>query len=56
MDIRQLRFFIAVAKEKSFIKAARVLHHTQPNITRTVKELEEELGGLSLFALLRAFL
>ncbi len=45
MDLRSLRFFLAVAREKSFMRAAEVLHHTQPNITRTIKALEEELGG-----------
>ena len=45
MDLRSLRFFLAVAREKSFMGAAEVLHHTQPNITRTIKALEEELGG-----------
>lgn len=45
MDLRSLRFFLAVAREKSFLRAAQTLHHTQPNVTRTVKALEEELGG-----------
>lgn len=45
MDLRALRFFLAVAREKSFVRAADVLHHTQPNITRTIKALEDELGG-----------
>ena len=45
MDLRSLRFFLAVAREKSFMGAAEALHHTQPNITRTIKALEEELGS-----------
>ena len=45
MDLRSLRFFLAVAREKSFVRAAQTLHHTQPNVTRTVKALEDELGG-----------
>lgn len=45
MDLRSLRFFLAVAREKSFMGAAQALHHTQPNITRTIKALEDELGG-----------
>lgn len=45
MDLRELRFFLAVAREKSFVRAAEVLHHTQPNITRTIKALEDELGS-----------
>lgn len=42
------RVFYYVAKYKSFTAAARVLFNNQPNITRTMKKLEEELG-CSLF-------
>lgn len=45
MDLRDLKFFLAIAREKSFIRAAETLHHTQPNLTRTIRELEDELGG-----------
>ncbi|WCK56505.1 LysR family transcriptional regulator [Aneurinibacillus sp. Ricciae_BoGa-3] len=44
MDIRQLQYFIEVAKLNSFTKASESLHITQPNISRMVKNLEEELG------------
>lgn len=44
MDTRSLRFFLAVAREKSVKKGAEALHLTQPNVTRTIHELEEELG------------
>jgi DNA-binding transcriptional LysR family regulator len=44
MDIRQLQYFIEVAKHKSFTRAGENLHVTQPNISRMVKSLEEELG------------
>ncbi|HSI67020.1 MAG TPA: LysR family transcriptional regulator [Planococcus sp. (in: firmicutes)] len=43
MDIRQLGYFIAVAKHSSFTKAAAVLHVTQPTLSKMVKNLEEEL-------------
>lgn len=44
MEIRQLRYFQAVAEELSFSKAAHRLHVAQPAISRTVKELEHQLG------------
>lgn len=48
MDIRVLRYFLAVAKEQSFTKAAEMLHITQPTLSRQLAALEEELGT-SLF-------
>ncbi|MDN7227551.1 LysR family transcriptional regulator [Planococcus liqunii] len=43
MDIRQLTYFIEVAKHKSFTKAALALHVTQPTLSKMVKNLEEEM-------------
>ncbi|MFC4714384.1 LysR family transcriptional regulator [Planococcus dechangensis] len=48
MDIRQLSYFIEVAKHKSFTKAAQALHVTQPTLSKMVKNLEEEMD-VSLF-------
>ncbi|MEF2790481.1 LysR family transcriptional regulator [Parasutterella excrementihominis] len=45
MDLRSLRFFLAVAENNSVQKAAESLHLTQPNISRTLKALEEELNA-----------
>lgn len=44
MEIRVLRYFLAVAREGSITKASNVLHLTQPTLSRQIKDLEEELG------------
>ncbi|MDO4573117.1 MAG: LysR family transcriptional regulator [Clostridia bacterium] len=44
MDIRVLRYFLAVARAESITKAAGQLHMSQPPLSRQMKELEQELG------------
>lgn len=45
MDIRVLRYFLAVAREESISRAADVLHITQPTLSRQMMLLEDELGA-----------
>lgn len=44
MDIKQLRYFIAIAEEKNITAAANRLHMSQPPLSIQLKQLEEELG------------
>ena len=44
MDIRVLRYFLAVTREESISGAAEALHMTQPTLSRQLMDLEEEIG------------
>ena len=44
MEIRTLRYFLAVAREENMTRAAENLHVTQPTLSKTLKTLEDELG------------
>jgi LysR family transcriptional regulator, hydrogen peroxide-inducible genes activator len=45
MEMHQVRYFLAVAEELNFTRAAEKCHVAQPSLTRAIKLLEEELGG-----------
>lgn len=44
MEFRSLQYFLIVAREENITKAANLLHLTQPTLSRSIMQLEEELG------------
>ena len=45
MELRVLRYFLAVVREENILRASEVLHITQPSLSRQLTQLEEELGA-----------
>ena len=45
MDIRQLQYLVALAREKHFTRAAQACHVSQPTLSGRIRQLEQELGA-----------
>jgi DNA-binding transcriptional LysR family regulator len=45
MEMHQIRYFLAVARELNFTRAAESCNVSQPALTRAIQQLEDELGG-----------
>lgn len=48
VDVRQLHYFVAVVRHRSFRAASEMLHISQPPLTRQIQQLEEAIGTLLL--------
>lgn len=44
MELRTMRYFLAVAREENMTHAAELLHVTQPTLSKSLRSLEDELG------------
>ena len=44
LELRVLKYFLAVAQEESMTRAAQAVHTSQPNLSRQIGDLEKEVG------------
>ena len=44
MNLKALRYFVEVVRQKNFTRAAELLHLTQPTLSKMIRQLEEEIG------------
>lgn len=44
IDLKQIQYFIVCVEKESFSNAAEILFTTQPNVSKAIKALEEEMG------------
>ncbi len=51
MEMHQIRYFLALCEELNFTKAAERCNVAQPSLTRAIKLLEDEFGGVLLHRL-----
>jgi len=45
MDLRQIRYFLALCEHRNFTHAASACHVSQPSLTQSIRKLEQEFGG-----------
>jgi len=45
LELRELRYFLALAEERNFTRAAARVYVTQPAFSRAIRKLEREIGG-----------
>jgi LysR family transcriptional regulator, hydrogen peroxide-inducible genes activator len=45
MEMNQIRYFLALCEERNFTRAARRCGISQPSLTNSIRQLEQELGG-----------
>jgi DNA-binding transcriptional LysR family regulator len=46
MELHEIRYFLALGRSLNFTKAAQACHVSQPALTRAIRKLEDEFGGL----------